>query len=100
MSMSTLQVLKRARERLAEPRNWRKHAFRGRNADGEPTYCAMGALGYRTSRWQPQHARAAAAVLKEFVPPKYITIADWNDHYTTTHEQVLAAFDRAIEELS
>lgn len=100
MSMSTLQVLKRARERLAEPRNWRKHAFRGRNADGEPTYCAMGALGYRTNTRVAKQAEAAAAVLKEFVPPKYITIADWNDHYATTHEQVLAAFDRAIEELS
>lgn len=38
--------------------------------------------------------------LRRLIPPGYVSTADYNDHPTTTHRDILALLDAAIAELA
>lgn len=94
------QILVAARAKLQAPEAWTKGAD-AKTADGRVTaplepgaerFCAYGAMivvsgggEYRAA----QHFRVANGITG--------LVSDWNDQSDRTHEQVLAAFDKAIQ---
>jgi len=92
-------TLTAARELLSDPVRWTKGRM-ARDAAGERAYsrspeavcwCAAGALNKVSSAWGVQEAQG---ILFASVSGK--GIAAFNDDPTTTHADILAAFDRAI----
>jgi hypothetical protein len=97
-----LPVLIRARQRIAEPKNWGK----GRRGYDRPveTCCASEAIeeSWGAQKWSLRSAafrRLYAAASLDYADKRQ-NIPDWNDAPERTHTEVLAAFDRAIEAAS
>jgi hypothetical protein len=95
--MTPHEALVAARALIADERNWIKGDY-DREVDGRTCYCADGAL--LAASWRPDltygvydlarrtlalHARGGEGIIY------------FNDHPMTTHADVLAMFDRAIE---
>ncbi|MFM7009062.1 MAG: hypothetical protein ACKO0Z_06965 [Betaproteobacteria bacterium] len=98
----TVEILKRAREIIAAPGAWTK----GKDAINEkgegvnpksPNACAFCSYG-AVLREVPlgEHFRVID-ILREALPKGYEMISLYNDHSITSHDDVLALFDRAIE---
>lgn len=106
--MTTLEILKAARELLSDEKRWTQHAF-AKEADGKSCdydspaavcWCAAGAIGKvyggdtLTDRaMEAQALLAGSDVLHELGEESSVT--NLND--SGTHAEVLALFDRAIE---
>ena len=107
--MTTLEVLRQAREIIARPENWTQ-GVGARTRTGRPTgvhsgdayaYCATGAIN-RAIWDDPTGLRynRAVARLGRIVQPDSpyrasgSEIAEWNDE--SSHSEILAAFDAAI----
>jgi hypothetical protein len=97
--MTTLEVLKAARELIATPDKWSQGAM-ARNADGRPVwaaandavcFCAEGAI-QRAGAGMFNRAFNVVVDLVETGDPLH----RFNDASTTSHEDILALFDRAI----
>lgn len=96
MVMTTLEILRKAREHISDPGMWFKGAYtaQGWNGifNGSPC-CAEGAIFWAAGRYEiePTHdvIRAVSDACGREVP-------SFNDDPNTTHADVLAAFDRAI----
>lgn len=118
MSSKILRVLQKARYLLAEPEFWNKHGYERylskSERDGRPdqmyAYCALGALikattivegTDRVSVLNPVYGEAQRTLWdglrRTGNNPHNWRVHVWNDYPGTTHEQVLAAFDAAIE---
>ncbi len=104
MSASTRDVLIKARELIATPDRWTKGAA-WRSASGLATgsdpdirsCCALGAI-WLVGRMDIRiNTKEAQITLLKVVGRK---ISDWNDAPWRTHDEVLAAFDQAIEAAS
>lgn len=111
--MESLAILKQARERLAE--NWSRLYGYGDPATGK--CCVIGAINIEAHGgvWgshytETLHIGTPAYVAAEYVAdavgldydgdrPNYLddAIADWNDDPARAKEEVLAAFEKAIE---
>ncbi len=103
--MSAVAILRAARERISDPARWTKHV-EARNASGKECFpqsetavcwCGVGAIWAEsfTSDWDVDRMTAQmtlAAMTKR-------SVSDFNDDPTTTHADVLAAFDKAIVNL-
>ena len=104
---TTKAVLTKAREILTPKKNWTQGTM-ARNSEGYMTllrneeavcFCALGAVErayYDLAGWDP------SAAPQEVFDPLYEAVGEggvalWNDRPSRTHEEVLAAFDRAIE---
>lgn len=106
MSKTTKETLTEARDLITDPAKWTQHSY-AKDVDGRPTYsnseaavcwCSLGALqkviygedrpGERST--PPLHLYSH---LKESMDCEHI--GAFNDK--SSHEEVLAAFDRAIE---
>ena len=85
--MTTLEVLTAARKRIDTPSKWCK----GYISAGSRC-CIMGALDEVTLTYIEFH-KAKDVLLSQVGDG----IEEFNDHPTTTHRDVLALFDRAIE---
>lgn len=95
-------ILQRARALLAE--HWNKGAWY--DEEGQ-TYCALGAVqaagSYSKDPIIAAHSQTAGSekaiqYLMKAIPMKYGgSIIGFNDNPSTTHEDVLSAYDRAIE---
>jgi hypothetical protein len=107
--MTTLEVLKHARETLSDRANWTRNTM-ARDTDGHPcryqygvSFCSLGALWRHASsiRVSYEIIRAAERLLCKAIGGSLETvegsIAHFNDSPDTTHEMVLNAYDRAIE---
>jgi hypothetical protein len=102
---STLQILKEARELLAQPGKWTRYWF-ARDALHAPVkslsadaccFCALGAVTrFAGCDWSEQWREAAAAL--QGCLPDNTSVAIFNDAQETV-EPVLALFDRAIAKL-
>lgn len=102
--MTTLEILKAAREKIADEKNWMQREFaQDGNARGiEPTspeackWCALGAI---RAICETQSIWDAMDALRKGFPGGYrdYSIAMFNDSHT--HPEVLAVFDRAIAKL-
>lgn len=100
-----LEVLTKAREAIDEPHKWSQGAF-FRNDKGvvvggldkATCFCAVGAI-QSVVKLPSVLSRAALRTLARGIgkeaKPLYITT--WNDRAERTYDDVIAAFDRAIE---
>jgi hypothetical protein len=88
-----VQNLLDARARIAN--GWCKGVFLTRFSGGvHVSYCALGAIGYTSgcSRNTKEEAWLTTAL-----PVGASSVPDYNDSLKTTHADILALFDRAIE---
>ncbi len=103
MSAATtpLEALVKARELLSDPAHWARGVM-ARNAEGDEVWagadtatcwCAMGALG----RVCPSIEARGPALHLLALSVGDCDIADFNDDSDTTHANLMAAFDHAIE---
>lgn len=96
----TGQILTRARELITDPAHWGQ-AIVAANAEGHEVpvleatcFCAAGAI-CRAERELEASTNRFAAYLALGFQTGYV-LGQWNDDPTTTHADVLAAFDQAI----
>lgn len=97
--LRTIAVLKSARARISDPEHWTRGAL-SRNICGDEVsadspnacqWCMVGVLDI--SGFSPEVWRAESYL--KLTTGGYID--QFNDHPDTTHADVLAAYDRAIE---
>lgn len=97
-----VEVLVKAREILSKEENWTRENY-ARDEDGEPVYfdsskavsfCSIGAVA--TSGYSAEYVSALEA-LEMVVKPTPIIV--FNDAESTSHKDVMAMFDLAIESL-
>ncbi len=102
--MTPREILIAARALIAQPENWTKGAFAltstgslGRPGHEESTcFCVAGAILHT----QPSTSvRQILKLIEKVLPGEFESVPDFNDDPHTTHADVLAAFDRAIESL-
>lgn len=99
MSNPAADVLREARALVEKPEHWTKGTFESQNEDGEPCFCAIGALDEAATLALGEpggrgYAEAFRALRKA---SPFGTIALFNDDEDTTHDMILDLFDRAIE---
>lgn len=96
---ATLEILKTARELISKPENWCvKDSYKPVYPRGM-AYCAIGAVwAASTALNMPQAYDLAYCALGRAIPRGQLYVSSWND--SSTHEEVLAGFDRAIEACS
>lgn len=116
--MSKLDILKRAREILSDPLAWCKDTF-ARDKEGMKVwsgsvracqFCAIGAIARAAKDLDASTSdhHAAELTLEEQVPLHYRqtvsigkgSVASYNDDPRRTHSEILALFDRTIEDVS
>ena len=91
------RILWEARDKILEPKNWGRYSYRAPVGEGYQ-YCSVGAL-----MWSGQgiDLENATKILWEIVAAteedRFTYIQDWNDEWIRTHEEVIAAFDKAIK---
>lgn len=108
--MTTLEILKRARELIASPDKWIQGSW-GATADSGPThqnhrpcrFCvwgavkvAAGAYGDSFDRESYQKSYVAWRAVERMLAPGLTGGVQYNDLPTTTHADILALLDRAI----
>lgn len=98
--MTDMEVLTAARTLVAK--GWTR-AAEARTADGSwcdafasnaTQFCVFGALQRVCGRVDNR----LCAYLRQFLPNEFLWLSDYNDAPTTTQADVLALFDRAIQE--
>lgn len=89
-----LGALRKARENIATPDRWvKKSLFNNDLAQ----MCALGALVKSTS-WMSRESLEAIGILTEIVRGHgFSCVSQFNDAPGTTHGDVMALFDKAIE---
>ena len=109
------EILKRAREIISDPLRWTKGAFardpEGFDLDSEEAYsadlascsfCSIGAvkraMGPHASSTLYELEKNTKKFLYKSVFGPHVSTASFNDSPSTTHQDVMAAFDRAIAE--
>jgi hypothetical protein len=95
--LTALQALQTARDLIALPEKWIKGAYK---SDGR--FCAIGAIQEATKTVSGARSEAVRMLGKTIKPETNDpegAIINFNDDYKRTHEQVLAAFDKAIADL-
>jgi hypothetical protein len=101
----SLEILKGARELLSDPTRWAK-GYYAYTADGQQTspvtpeaacFCVWGALDKVTGTFFGPDAFAAGMYLGNQLPEGWPSLANFNDAEETTHADLLALFDKAIE---
>ena len=111
MSTTTLDILRAARAKIADPSKWTQGAF-ARDKDDFPTeirhgesFCALGALSATMHPWQQglggrtRLLTEAEAIVNRITIRMYgITLLTYNDRLSTQHHDILAIFDIAIAE--
>ena len=104
---TTLEVLRAARAKITKPEAWSaKGAGNDGTGDKPAQFCAMAAIYYSAARIAGENESLVTAhvrdALRRAIPgihdrPHFGVLSVWNDDDETTHADVLAAFDRAIE---
>lgn len=95
--MKTSEILTKAKELISDPENWIKENYH-QNKNGKECFCSLGAIARSegVSNFNSSGTKAAS-ILKEVVIDDLQedqTFAIYNDEHT--HEEVMAAFDKAI----
>jgi hypothetical protein len=105
--MTTLEILIAGRARIDTPERWTRGDW-ARDANGvgvEPLspdavcFCAMGAVDAAAASEEYAVYLRAVAALRDAIPKglRLISVPTYQDCDTTTHADVMAMFDRAIE---
>lgn len=95
--MTIVNILKAAREKIADPRKWtKKYLYSPPGADvyNAKCWCPIGAI-YSVTNVNGDFGLAAISALENFVPGCRV-LSDYNDNPRTTHADIIALFDRAI----
>lgn len=92
-SMSTLEVLERARALIEKPENWTKRRLH--TYGDHPSHCACGAIERAIDDLTGCVPSLDACTMDGF--KSWADLSDFNDAPERTHPEVLAAFTRAIE---
>jgi hypothetical protein len=101
---STIAILRRARDLIANEQNWCKGSF-ARSWFDVPVlpqstfarrFCAIGAIMRAGRELQLQTPDACLALQRQTMHP----VEDWNDDPARTHADVIAAFDAAVMAIS
>ena len=98
--MTTKELLIAARALIAEPNNWCQGFTAVRNGE-HVSYCMAGAVSRVCADESTSKATETLDALSEAVNNtngRFHSIVGFNDHKETTHEQILAIFDKAIAE--
>lgn len=82
-----------AKALIDTPEKWGKGSF----DLGRGCYCALGALGVAQNGRPWGFTDLAAQHLIKSLPKGWASVACFNDDFHTTHADVMALFDRAIE---
>ena len=98
---STADVLRAARDRIANAKDWRRGAGDERLWDSSP-YCAGAAIWYKGIHPAVENLAIRALLVGADLPlpdppdedAEIDALVEWND--SAEHAEVLAAFDRAI----
>ena len=103
---SLVEILTAARKRIEDPKHWTKGAF-ARDAEGNPTaktrssdavcWCSHGAVLF-INEAAGEVSRATGLLNDKVILRGYANVAHFNDDPHTTHADVLALFDAAIED--
>lgn len=99
--MTAEEILVKAREILSDPQRWRKNRYSDRQ---KQTFCSVGAIRMAAtgSPWKngTQNAGVAYNILQDKVKENYgeQRVYTWNDKPEREHDEVLAMFDKAIDE--
>lgn len=99
---ATADILRQARDLIAEPEHWCQGAFArkvcgGTVPPGSPDaarWCMLGAL-MRCAVWVPEWILARASVVLEDIVSPY-SIESYNDLRGRYHHEVIAVYNRAI----
>jgi hypothetical protein len=95
--MNTVDILKKARDHIAEPGMWYQGGYSAEGiwgaVSGKPC-CALGAVIWALGVNEPPIETRAVLALDNAAPSG--DTADFNDSPGTTHADVIALFDRAI----
>jgi hypothetical protein len=104
---AVIATLKRARKLISKPERWTKGAscrdghgimiYRVDSSDAV-SFCAVGAIGRASIETRTSDGDIGHLALKA-LRGRLDRISAWNDRTTTTHEMVLARFDRTIARL-
>ena len=95
--MSVKENLIKAKALIDTPEKWLKGAL-----DGDGCFCAVGAVG-EARDWDmdaflaPEFKALLGQLPTEFQKGTYLDVPNYNDHPDTTHADIMALFDRAIE---
>lgn len=112
-----VKVLTEARQIISAPRNWTKGHWRVYDEDKfcpaseeeaylvSDKFCSLGAIYRRNPNKIGEIYEPAVEALASVVPHRFYdshdkraTVFSFNDSASTSHEEVLAAFDKAIEQ--
>ncbi len=103
--MNTIELLTSARNLIADPEHWTQRAFArdgfgnsiGPTADSACSWCSLGALtkSFGNIWWPESHCEPLEQAIGQLHPDNLMSLADFNDSHT--HQEVLAVFDKAIE---
>ena len=100
-----ITILRDARKLIERPENWARgdYAFDRHGALCAPTdpnavcWCLLGAVECAAKRFSHARCDSVTEFLGEICDPKYECCGDFNDHEDTTHADVIAFLDGAIE---
>lgn len=92
---TTSQLLQEAKALLQQ--GWCKERLH-RGPRHARQHCIWGALNLVGRRTKARYA--AACALHRALPPPHRGLVQFNDHDETTHNEVLALFDRALTEVT
>lgn len=104
--MNTLEVLRKARELISDPARWTQGEI-ARDTDGVTVHadhrlavcwCAIGAVKHAAQHMGVHDVYKVFDALDQTAPGGLVV--QFNDDPATTHDDVLAMFDRAIAALS
>ena len=93
---TTAQVLRDAKALIADPDHW----IKGKNTvlnDGQICRCSAGAIRSAAIHQSDGPVSSQPAYFAMWAATGGPRLTAWNDHPETTHADVMAAFDRAIE---
>lgn len=94
--MTPLEVLKKARELIADPTRWAQGDYERPGPCGT-RFCMLGAV-YNVDGYTDVGKEAANLLAKALCTPLRRTeVVTFNDTAGRKHEEVLAAFDKAIK---
>ena len=104
MTPESIELLQSARELIAAPQHWTKGSYRRYRRTGQRAYCVLGAI--HESLWADDYTPERYAAIKTpaiaslymAIPKDFMGgLPEYNDARRTTHADILALFDRAIE---
>ena len=95
--MTTIEILKKARELLSDPAHWKKQGSNTLHVENATSFCSWHAVCRVATVDAALKARHSILSTLGFV--SFSHLFDWNDAPERTHAEVLQRFDEALARL-